>query len=235
MTLSIIKRQSPNFDTRRNGNKIKFLILHYTGTQSAEEAERVYLGGDPHLKVSPHYMIEEDGKVTQFVEEDRRAWHAGKSFWQGDTDINSSSIGIELVNPGHAFGYRDFSSLQLESLKLLAGEIINRHDIEPRDVLAHSDVSPERREDPGERFPWQDFAKRGIGVWPEECSEVSAKVADGFDFYVALLEFGYDPSASQEAVITAFQRHFVPESFESGSAGSPCSLSISRLQFLMDL
>ena len=235
MTLDILKESSPCFDTRRNGSKVKFLILHYTGTQSAEDASRVYLGKDPDLKVSPHYMIEESGQITQFVEEENRAWHAGKSFWQGDTDINSSSIGIELVNPGHVFGYRDFSSLQLESLKLLAREIMDRHAIEPQGVLAHSDVTPGRREDPGERFPWKEFAEIGIGVWPEKREGMPASVPQDFDLYESLIELGYDPAASREAVITAFQRHFVPESFKKGSVGRPCSLSISRLQYLMDL
>ena len=235
MTLNIRKECSPNFDTRRNGSEVRFLILHYTGTQSAEDAARVYLGQDPGLQVSPHYMIEEDGKITQFVEEQNRAWHAGKSFWQGDTDINSSSIGIELVNPGHAFGYHDFTSSQLESLKILAGEIMGRHAIESHNVLAHSDVAPGRREDPGEKFPWKDFAQLGIGVWPEEVGDAPVNMLQDFDLYEALIGFGYDPSASKEAVITAFQRHFVPESFKNGSIGDSCSLSISRLQYLRDL
>jgi N-acetylmuramoyl-L-alanine amidase len=198
----VIERPSPNHDDR-GGATIDMLVLHYTGMQTAEAAlERLC---DPAAKVSAHYMIDEDGTVYALVPEELRAWHAGVSYWAGARDINARSIGIELVNPGHEFGYRAFPEAQIGALTELAGAILTRHPIPAWRVLGHSDVAPLRKDDPGELFPWGRLAGQGIGLWP-------SKGADPGDAQVAalLVRFGYDPEAALEKTLAAFQRHFRP-------------------------
>ena len=202
-----IDRPSPNHDARPAGAAIDMLVLHYTGMASAEAALARLC--DPAVKVSAHYTIDEDGTVYAMVPEERRAWHAGVSFWAGETNVNARSIGIELVNPGHEFGYRAFAAAQIEALIALGHEILARHPIPPGRALAHSDVAPARKDDPGELFPWQKLAEAGIGLFPRpplggRGQGEGALTAD------ALTSFGYDPSAPREKVITAFQRHFRP-------------------------
>ncbi len=213
---------SPNHDSRgqegRGGAAIDMLVLHYTGMKTAGEALARLC--DPAAKVSAHYTIDEDGTVYAHVPEARRAWHAGKAYWAGATDINARSIGIELVNPGHEFGYRDFSEQQIGALTTLCHSILMRHPIPSWRVLGHSDVAPARKEDPGELFPWQRLAKAGIGLWPQ------AAVNDlGAD---ALNRFGYDPNAPQDRVITAFQRHFRPKKL-NGQWDSECAGLLASL------
>jgi N-acetylmuramoyl-L-alanine amidase len=199
-----VERPSPNHDDR-GAAPIDMLVLHYTGMKTAQEAlERLC---DPAAKVSAHYTIDEDGTVYAHVPEARRAWHAGAASWAGATDINARSIGIELVNPGHQFGYRDFTEDQIASLITLCHSILMRHPIASARVLGHSDVAPARKEDPGELFPWERLAKAGIGLWPQ-----SAATGDlGAD---ALTRYGYDPDAPQDKLITAFQRHFRPKKLD---------------------
>jgi N-acetylmuramoyl-L-alanine amidase len=191
---------SPNHDSR-NGTPISMLVFHYTGMTSGEAALSRLC--DPAAKVSAHYTIDEDGTVYGHVPEDRRAWHAGLAFWGGVRDVNAHSIGIELVNPGNEFGYRPFPPAQIAALKKLSLEILKRHTIPAWNVVGHSDVAPARKDDPGELFPWQDFAEDGIGLWP-----IASASAVGAE---ALLWLGYDPDASAEKRIIAFQRHFRPE------------------------
>ncbi len=189
---------SPNYDDRGDA-VIDMLVLHYTGMKTADAAlERLC---DPAAKVSAHYTIDEEGTVYAHVAEARRAWHAGAAYWAGATDINSCSIGIELVNPGHEFGYRDFAEDQIASLITLCHSILMRHPIPSWRVLGHSDVAPARKEDPGELFPWQRLAEAGIGLWPK---------AGGYRPTSDLAKFGYDPEAPAEKIIAAFQRHFRP-------------------------
>jgi N-acetylmuramoyl-L-alanine amidase len=158
---------------------------------------------DPTARVSAHYTIDEDGTVYAMVPEARRAWHAGVSYWAGARDINARSIGIELVNPGHEFGYRAFPDAQIAALTELASGILTRHPIPAWRVLGHSDVAPMRKDDPGELFPWAGFAGQGIGLWPTKGDDPGeAKVA------ALLARFGYDPDAPWEKTVTAFQRHF---------------------------
>lgn len=177
------------------------LVLHYTGMPSAQAAlDRLC---DAQAQVSAHYLIDEDGHVYPLVEETRRAWHAGQSFWRGESDINSHSIGIELVNPGHEFGYRPFPTRQIAALTLLCHDILTRHPIPARNVVGHSDIAPQRKQDPGELFPWQQLAAQGIGVWPQ------AQEAPHRDVVDCLKLWGYDVSESHAAV-TAFQRRFRP-------------------------
>ncbi|MGH6879104.1 MAG: N-acetylmuramoyl-L-alanine amidase, partial [Rhizomicrobium sp.] len=159
-----IERLSPNHDPRPDGAAIDMLILHYTGMRTAEEAlERLC---DPAAKVSAHYTIDREGSLYRHVDESRRARHAGVSFWAGECDVNSRSIGIELVNPGHEFGYIPFADAQVAALIELARGILTRHPIPPHRILGHSDVAPARKMDPGELFPWRELAKAGIGLFP---------------------------------------------------------------------
>ena len=150
--------RSPNFNDRIGYDAPLMILLHYTGMKTAQEAlDRLC---DPAAEVSAHYTIDEDGTIYHMVDEDKRAWHAGVSEWKGETDINSASIGIELVNPGHEFGYREFPTAQMEALANLCKDIIARQPIET--VLGHSDVAPERKQDPGELFDWKWLAKQGV-------------------------------------------------------------------------
>ena len=154
---------SPNHGPRAAGKAIDILILHYTGMESEERALRWLC--DPESAVSAHYFVFEDGRIAEMVDEHQRAWHAGKSSWAGETDINSRSIGIEIANPGHEFGYRAFPDAQIAAVIALSKSILSRHAISPERVLAHSDVAPLRKEDPGELFPWQALHRAGIGHW----------------------------------------------------------------------
>jgi N-acetylmuramoyl-L-alanine amidase len=193
-----VEMPSPNHDERNA--PIDMLVLHYTGMTSAQAALSRLT--DPAAKVSAHYTIDEDGTIYAHVPEVRRAWHAGVSHWAGATDINARSIGIEIVNPGHEFGYRPFPEDQIAALTTLCHSILVRHSIPSARVLGHSDVAPARKDDPGEYFPWARLAKAGIGLWPErKASNLEAS---------ALARFGYDPDAPLDKVIIAFQRHFRP-------------------------
>ncbi|PZQ47473.1 MAG: N-acetylmuramoyl-L-alanine amidase [Micavibrio aeruginosavorus] len=187
---------------------------------------------DPESKVSAHYTIDEDGSVYVHVDEELRAWHAGHSFWQGEMDINAHSIGIEIVNPGHEWGYRPFTGAQMKSLVPLCKEIIGRYNIEPDAILAHSDVAPARKQDPGEYFPWHELAKHGVGAWPVPSDEDAVK-SKGMDIGRALQDFGYDPRVKSRDLLTAFQRHYVPEAFANGHAGEVDTLTRTRLYALL--
>ncbi len=212
--MNVAQQPSPNFDARPGDGRVDMLILHYTGMRSAAEAlDRLC---DPAAKVSAHYLIAEDGAVMQLVAEEQRAWHAGLSSWRGRGDINGASIGIELVNPGHEFGYRRFPEPQMAALEALARGILGRHPIPPRHVLGHSDVAPLRKQDPGELFDWPRLARAGIGFWPEFAS--SAATLPGLrEIQSALAAIGYAcpqsgaQDAATTAAITAFQRHYRPE------------------------
>ncbi len=175
------------------------LVLHYTGMKTAEEALQRLL--DPAAKVSAHYLIDEDGTVIRLVNESARAWHAGVASWRGESNVNTRSIGIELVNPGHEHGYRAFPETQMAALEELAREIIARHGLAARNVVGHSDVAPTRKTDPGELFDWRRLAAAGIGLWPAQKGDAVGDVA-------ALLgRYGYDV-ADRTAAVVAFQRHF---------------------------
>jgi N-acetylmuramoyl-L-alanine amidase len=198
-----IERPSPNHDDR-GGAAIDMLVLHYTGMQDAEAALSRLT--DPAAKVSSHYTIDEDGTVYVHVPEARRAWHAGLSHWAGTDNVNACAIGIELVNPGHEWGYRAFPEAQISALIPLCHSILMRHPIPSARVLGHSDVAPDRKRDPGELFPWAQLAKAGIGLWPQKLTN-----GEGPE---ALARFGYDPRAPRDKVITAFQRHFRPRKLD---------------------
>ncbi len=195
-------RVSPNHEPRPEGIVIDTLVLHYTGMETAEAAlERLT---DPAAKVSAHYLVDEDGATFALVPEDRRAWHAGIAHWRGASNLNDRSIGIELVNPGHEFGYRDFPARQIDALADLCRDLLARHPIPPRNVVAHSDIAPTRRQDPGERFPWNALARLNIGL-----IAAPAPVPHWGMAWVApaLARYGYD-TTDVHAALTAFQRHF---------------------------
>ena len=227
MPFRLIERPSPNHDARPAA--VDLLVLHYTGMKTAEEALARLC--DPSAKVSAHYTIDTKGCVYRHVPEERRAWHAGASFWAGEANVNGRSIGIELVNPGHEFGYVPFSDDQIASLIGLAQGIVARHAIAPARVLGHSDVAPARKTDPGELFPWRCLAEHGIGLWPSPLPR--GRRGQGFgDFAADLARFGYglppDVDVSLEAVIAAFQRHFRPSCID-GIADDECGAILAGL------
>ncbi len=195
---------SPNFNARKL--PVSMVVLHYTGMPSAEEALAKLC--DPAAKVSAHYLIDEDGMVTQMIDEDKRAWHAGKSFWRGVTDVNSASVGIELVNPGHEWGYRAFPDEQIAALLPLLADIVARHQVPLSNVVAHSDIAPARKADPGELFPWDKLAWHRLALAKPRPSMRLVFDNDGA-FYLALERFGYDITDGPAAV-RAFQRRWRP-------------------------
>ncbi len=209
--MKIIESPSPNFGPRAAGKEVSFLILHYTSTKTAKDA--IDILHSVERAVSAHYVVDEDGTVYRLVSEDNRAWHAGKSYWEGETDINSCSVGIEIQNPGHGFGYREFPRAQIDAVKTLSRDIILRHGILPRHVLGHSDIAPGRadKKDPGPLFPWKDLAADGIGVWPE----IKPDDKGTHDLAAMLHAYGYDPTVDLNLLVTAFQRHFQPEIFKT--------------------
>jgi N-acetylmuramoyl-L-alanine amidase len=196
---------SPNFNDRKL--PISMVVLHYTGMRSTGEALARLC--DESSQVSAHYLIDEDGTVTNLVPEEKRAWHAGTSYWRGITDVNSASIGIELANPGHEWGYRPFPEPQMDALLPLLADIMDRHDIPRANVVGHSDVAPARKTDPGEYFDWRRLGQLGLAL------EIpKAKMNLFYDnpgaFYLGMERFGYDITDGRAAV-TAFQRRFRPE------------------------
>jgi N-acetylmuramoyl-L-alanine amidase len=219
VTLSIRELGSPNQDDRPAGTPIDTLILHYTGMQTARAAvDRLR---DPDARVSSHYVVDEDGSVLRLVPEERRAFHAGISYWRGRSELNGRSIGIEIVNPGHEWGYRDFPVLQLAVVCDLCLEIMSRHPIPARNIVAHSDVAPDRKQDPGERFDWEGLARNGVGLWPFGVTDLGTggvvRDAEGLrPVRAGLAEIGYRVAAEGAddseltTVLRAFQRHWRP-------------------------
>jgi N-acetylmuramoyl-L-alanine amidase len=213
---------SPNIEPRKGGLSPSLLVLHYTGLPTVERALDVL--SRPDCKVSCHYVIDEAGRILQMVAEDMRAWHAGVSSWAGETDINSASIGIEIQNPGHMLGYPDFPAVQMQAVAALCRDIIGRHRIVPERVLAHSDVAPGRKIDPGEKFDWPWLARQGVGHWvaPAALEAGDEGAAPGVDAGTVtqarrlLAGYGYkvdvtgafDPDL--RTVLRAFQLHFRP-------------------------
>ncbi|RJG44565.1 N-acetylmuramoyl-L-alanine amidase [Mesorhizobium sp. DCY119] len=212
-------RVSRNFTPRRGTDRPDMIILHYTGMATGEAAEAWLC--DPASEVSSHYLVHEDGRIVQMVRESDRAWHAGKSFWRGETDINSWSVGIEIVNPGHTLGYKAFPKGQIEAVIGLCGGISGRHGIVPERILAHSDVAPGRKVDPGEKFPWRILAHAGVGHFVEPARTRKGSMLKPGDEGVAverlqsmLALYGYGIEITgifdsrTEIVVAAFQRHF---------------------------
>jgi N-acetylmuramoyl-L-alanine amidase len=199
-----IDTPSPNFDDR--ALPVTMLVLHYTGMQDAASA--IARLADGEAKVSAHYLIAEDGQIVRMVAEDKRAWHAGRSYWRGVTDVNSASVGIEIVNPGHEFGYRPFPVAQIDALIPLMQAITLRHKITRGNIVGHSDVAPARKEDPGELFPWERLARLRLALPSPTKNLMDPHWTDG-GFLLALERFGYDV-ADPLAAIRAFQRRYRP-------------------------
>ncbi len=213
--MDFIETPSPNFNDR--ALPVSMLVLHYTGMKSGAEALTRLV--DPEAGVSAHYVVEEDGRIFRLVAEENRAWHAGKSWWRGISDVNSASIGIEIVNPGHEFGYRAFPPEQMESVLRLTEGIVKRHDIPRANVVGHSCVAPARKEDPGELFDWPLLARHRLAI---EVPEKLGAPPDWGDasFLLALERYGYDIAEPEKAII-AFQRRFRPSRLD-GVADGEC-------------
>lgn len=221
--MSIIEKPSPNFDERTL--PVSMIVLHYTGMQDAQAAiDRLC---DPEAKVSAHYVVDEDGLILRLVAEDKRAWHAGKARWRGIEDINSTSIGIELVNPGHEFGYRPFLEEQIDALVPLVAEIKERHGITRGNIVGHSDIAPSRKQDPGELFPWNRLAKLRLAL-PRPTKGLMDPMWGDSGFLVALERFGYDVTDKLAAVV-AFQRRFRPELIDGAIDGECRSILLALL------
>lgn len=203
--VNIVDTPSPNFNERQL--PVSMIVLHYTGMQSAEAALARLT--DPAAEVSAHYLIDEDGTIHRLVAEDKRAWHAGQSHWRGITDVNSASIGIELVNPGHEFGYREFAPTQIEALVPLLAEIKDRYEITRGNIVGHSDIAPTRKQDPGELFPWAQLARLRLAL-PRPTKNLMDPLWSDAGFLLALERFGYEVTDKLAAVV-AFQRRFRPE------------------------
>lgn len=209
--MTIIAAPSPNFDER--ARPIDMIVLHYTGMPDGPAALARLC--DPEAKVSAHYMVELNGDIFRLVEEDKRAWHAGLASWKGESDINARSVGVEIVNPGHEFGYAAFPSAQVDAVLGLVGEIAARHGVHRSMVLGHSDVAPRRKEDPGELFPWARLAENGLALGVFD-GEGDASI-DYREAATALRDIGYDaPDGDHGAGLLAFQRRFCPNALGQG-------------------
>ena len=230
---SVVERvePSPNFDERPGLGQPDIIVLHYTGMQFSHEA--IHRLCDPKARVSSHYVVLETGAVIQLVQESKRAWHAGVSSWAGDSDINSRSVGIEICNPGHEFGYPDFPSRQIAATITLCRGILARNIVRPENVVAHSDVAPSRKQDPGEKFPWKLLALSGVGLWVEVGSGFDQEPVKPDDSGVKVSElqkmladygYGIDTSSHYDVttteVVTAFQRHFRPSQVDGIADGA---------------
>ena len=245
----MIDHPSPNFNARPCLPDT--LVLHYTGMKTGSEA--VARLCDPDAQVSSHYVVTEDGQVLRLVAEERRAWHAGRSHWRGRSGLNDHSIGIEIVNPGHEFGYCDFPEVQIEGVIGLIDAIRSRWDIEDRDIIGHSDTAPDRKQDPGEKFPWAQLAQAGHGLWtdtrlePERAKAMGPALVLGddgigvFTLQAGLGKLGYESlpggpfDAELQSLVTAFQRHWLPDMIGTASEGQACALTRWRLTSLLHL
>jgi len=219
----MIETPSPNFDDR--ALPVTMLVLHYTGMPDAASA--IQWLANPASKVSAHYVVTEEGQIIHMVNEAKRAWHAGRAYWRGISDINSASIGIEIVNPGHEWGYRPFPAAQIEALIPLVHDILDRHHITRGNVVGHSDVAPARKQDPGELFPWATLARLRLALPRPTRNLVDPHWSDG-GFMLALERFGYDIT-NAEAAVRAFQRRFRPELIDGVIDGECRALLLALL------
>ena len=236
--MNFIEAVSPNFNERTVPPDI--LVLHYTGMKTGPEA--LARLRDAESKVSSHYLVEEDGRVFRLVPEERRAWHAGVSSWKGESDINGRSIGIEIVNPGHEFGYRSFPEAQVAAVIDLVADIRTRWSIEDSRIIGHSDVAPDRKQDPGELFPWKRLAQAGHGLWVEPAAAPGLPLSEGeegagvFALQAGFTRLGYDcaPSGKYDAhttaVVRAFQRHWRQEQVDGVADGMTRARLIALLR-----
>jgi N-acetylmuramoyl-L-alanine amidase len=223
MNDGIIDSPSPNFDERKL--PISMVVLHYTGM--VDGASALTRLRDPEAKVSSHYLITEDGQIARLVDEEKRAWHAGRAHWRGIDDVNSASIGIELVNPGHDHGYCAFPDEQMGALMLLMSQIAERHGITRGNIVGHSDVAPTRKLDPGELFEWDRLAAVRLAL-PRPRKHLTDPDWSDASFLLALERFGYEVIDS-EAAVRAFQRRFRPENIDGVIDGECRAMLLSLL------
>jgi N-acetylmuramoyl-L-alanine amidase len=223
MSDAILDCPSPNFDER--ALPVSLIVLHYTGMLDAPSA--IARLTDAAAKVSSHYLIAEDGQVLRLVAEDKRAWHAGRSHWRGIDDVNSASIGIELVNPGHEHGYRPFPEPQMAALLRLMKDLVDRHGVTRGNIVGHSDVAPARKEDPGELFDWERLARLRLAL-PRPQRYLSDPLWTDGGFLLALERFGYEV-IDAEAAVRAFQRRFRPERIDGVIDGESRAILLSLL------
>ena len=221
----IIDAPSPNFDER--DRPVSIVVLHYTGMQDAQSA--IQRLREPESRVSCHYLLAEDGQIVRMVDEEKRAWHAGVSYWRGQTALNGCSVGIEIVNPGHEFGYRPFTEEQMAALLPLLADIVRRHNVAPANVVGHSDIAPNRKQDPGELFDWERLARHGLAIARPIRDLADPHWTDG-GFLLALERWGYDVRVPLAAVV-AFQRRFRQELVD-GTIDGECRAIL--LQLLLD-
>ena len=209
IALEIRDRESPNHGSRGEPVRIDMLVLHYTGMESAPAAlDRLC---DPTARVSAHYVVEENGRIWRLVSEARRAFHAGVSCWEGESDLNAVSLGVEIVNPGHEWGYRPFPEEQMSAVERLCRGLVSRHSIPAHRIVGHSDIAPERKSDPGELFDWPRLARAGVGIWPPGHPRPSAREIDTARVLADLTAIGYCVTErSLTPVLVAFQRRFWP-------------------------
>lgn len=242
MALNLLDAPSPNFDQRRAPPDM--LVLHYTGMKTGHEA--VARLRDPEAKVSAHYVVNEDGSILRLVAEERRAWHAGRGAWQGETDCNAASIGIEIVNPGHEFGYRAFPDVQIGAVIDLIADIRSRWTIPDARIIGHSDLAPDRKQDPGELFPWKRLAGAGHGLWfdpaPERIAALGASLSPGDEGLGVIvlrsglhrLGYGLKPGGAYDeetqATVAAFQRHWRPANIDGVADGETRARLVGLLQ-----
>ncbi|WP_091740553.1 N-acetylmuramoyl-L-alanine amidase [Phenylobacterium immobile] len=234
----MIEAPSPNFGPRKRPPDM--VVLHYTGMRTGDLA--LARLRDPTAEVSAHYLVEEDGRVFRLVAEERRAWHAGRSFWRGESDINTASIGVEIVNPGHDHGYRPFPDIQIDAVIGLLDGIRARWSIDDRMIVGHADVAPDRKTDPGELFPWKRLAEASHGLWvepapaPGDPLTLGAEGPGVFALQAGFTRLGYDcsPSGQFDArtalVVTAFQRHWRPDLVDGVADGETRARLIALLR-----
>lgn len=220
--MEFIDAPSPNFDDR--ALPVTMIVLHYTGTEDAESA--IALLRDPAAGVSSHYLVAEDGNVLRLVAEEKRAWHAGRSHWRGVRDVNSASIGIEIANPGHQWGYRPFPEAQVDAVIRLVDDIKRRHAITRGNIVGHSDIAPDRKDDPGEMFPWGRLARLRLAL-PRPTRNLMDPHWPDAAFLLALERFGYDIREPERSVV-AFQRRFRPELID-GVIDAECRMILLAL------
>jgi len=220
--MKINKFYSPNFEKRkRSANSIKLIVIHYTGMQS--ERESINRLCNPKSKVSCHFLINQKGKVHRLIKDNRTAWHAGKSCWGKYKNLNNRSIGIELVNRGHQFGYTNFRTKQISSLTKICKKLIKKYKIKKKNIVGHSDIAPQRKIDPGEKFPWQKLAKKNLGIWHDYKVNFLRKFRkikilkkqEKIEFIKNLKDIGYCFPTNKKSffskIIKAFQRHYRKE------------------------
>lgn len=228
--------KSPNFNDRVGYDAPNMIVLHYTGMESTKAAlERLC---DPKSEVSAHYLIDEKGKMHELVSPNNRAWHAGVSYWGGEADINSASIGIEISNCGHDFGYTHFPEKQISVVTKLCKKLMAEYAISPARILGHSDIAPARKIDPGHLFPWESLARENVGLWPapEEMDYQAGEdlVVNHNDFHELLCAYGYNPQLDFEDVVVEYHRHFYADKF-TAEDDRPVEIDVASCAKLLSL